>query len=116
MLLKLFRLKVTSAKRLSLDKAANEASIKIPVSGKSVVKIGFNPNKVARGLTLTSDNELTVNKGTASTSVDYVTTAETAENELVTVTASSDITLKVKDPASSAGSVYIYFIDVTASE
>jgi hypothetical protein len=107
---------ITSAKRLSLDKAANEASIKIPVSGKSVVKIGFNPSKVARGLTLTSYNELTVNEGTASTSVDYVTTAETAENELVTVTASSDITLKVKDPASSAGSVYIYFIDVTASE
>lgn len=107
---------ITSAKRLSLDKAANEASIKIPVSGKSVVKIGFNPSKVARGLTLSSDNELTVNEGEASTSVDYVTTAETAENELVTVTASSDITLKVKDPASSAGSVYIYFIDVTASE
>ena len=107
---------ITSAKRLSLDKAANEASIKIPVSGKSVVKIGFNPNKVARGLTLTSDNELTVNEGTASTSVDYTTSAAEATNEIVTVTASSDITLKVKDPASSAGSVYIFFIDVTASE
>ncbi len=107
---------ITSAKRLSLDKAANEASIKIPVSGKSVVKIGFNPSKVARGLTLTSDNVLTVNKGEAATSVDYTTSSTEATNEIVTVTASSDITLKVKDPDSSAGSVYIYFIDVTASE
>lgn len=107
---------ITSSKRLSLDKAANEASIKIPVSGKSVVKIGFNPSKVARGLTLTSDNELTVNEGDAATSVDYTTSATEATNEIVTVTASSDITLKVKDPTSSAGSVYIFFIDVTASE
>ena len=107
---------ITSAYRLSLDKDANGASIKIPVSGKSVVKIGFNPSKVARGLTLTSVNELTVNGGAAATSVDYTTSATEATNEIVTVTASSDITLKVKDPASSAGSVYIYFIDVTASE
>ena len=135
----------TSKSRLALDKASNSAALTVPVMGACTVVLGFQNNSNSRGFTvesqsatLSNENVASYDSGTKQGSADAIIESGnsgktltlkitgngiTSKNELVSFDVSDKDTLTIKatdgvkdNGEASAGTVYIYFIDVKAKD
>ena len=134
----------TAKYRLSLDKPANNAPLTVPVKGACTVVLGFQNNKDSRGFTVESTDATlsnatvdsydgTTKQESADATIESSNSDKTltlkfngngvkSANELVSfdVSVADTLTIKTTDGkddkgGNSAGTVYIYFIDVKTS-
>ena len=118
---------IASACRLALDKPAN-GEISVPLNGAATVKIGFNNNSGTRGLkiissTATLSNASVTTDGTTASTNATATVSSTSQIDVACTASSSDVLIKFDVSAADTltikgddtGSVYIYFVDVAAT-